>query len=59
MQEKKWPVLAQVLIGLGCLGGLRGILSGLFQQDWITGIFGLAALVIFWCFYRCLEKVER
>ena len=25
MDVKKWPILAQILIALGCLGGLRKI----------------------------------
>lgn len=52
MDVKKWPVLAQILIALGCFGGLRGIIGGLSSQNVLDVIFGIAALAIFWSVYK-------
>ncbi len=52
--DKKWPVLAQVLIGLGCIGGLLGVGGLLFskEKDIIHGIMGVAGIVIWWNLYK-------
>ena len=50
--EKKWPVLAQVLIGFGCIGGMQGIGQLLFSKDIISGILGGASLVIWLNLYK-------
>lgn len=52
MDVKKWPVLAQVLIALGCIGSLMSIVRGLSQQDIVLIIFGIAGLVIYWSVYK-------
>lgn len=52
MDRKKWPVLAQILIALGCIGGLRGIIGGLSSSSVVDIIFGMAGLVIFWSVYK-------
>ncbi len=52
MDAKKWPVLAQVLIALGCIGSLMSIVRGFSLSDIITIIFGLAGLVIYWSVYK-------
>ncbi len=52
MDAKKWPVLAQVLIALGCINGLRGIIGGWAGQSIVDSIFGIAGLIIFWSVYK-------
>lgn len=52
MDTKKWPTLAQVLIALGCIGGLMGITRGLAEKNMIEIVFGIAGLVIFWGVYQ-------
>jgi len=52
MDTKKWPTLAQVLIALGCIGGLMGIARGLAEKNVLAIVFGIAALVIFWSVYQ-------
>ena len=52
MDTKKWPILAQILIALGCLGGIRGILSGAMANSILDIVFGVAILVIFWSVYK-------
>lgn len=52
MDVRKWPILAQIIIALGCLGGIRGIIWGLSNRSILDAILGLAGLVIFWCVYK-------
>ena len=52
METKKWPVLAQILIALGCIGGLMGIARGFSNTGVLDIIFGIAGLVIFWNIYK-------
>jgi len=52
VDTKKWPLLAQFLIGLGVVGGLMNIGSGLAQKNIISIVFGLIGLVIYWNFYK-------
>lgn len=52
MDTKKWPTLAQVLIALGCIGGLMGVTRGLAEKNMIEIVFGIAGLVIFWSVYQ-------
>lgn len=52
METKKWPILAQVLIGLGCVGGLRGIFIGITEAAILDLLFGALQLFIFWNLYR-------
>ncbi|MDP2940012.1 MAG: hypothetical protein Q8O13_08040 [Candidatus Omnitrophota bacterium] len=52
MDAKKWSILAQILIALGCLSGLRGIIWGLSNKSVLDIIFGLAGLIIFWSVYK-------
>jgi hypothetical protein len=52
MEIKKWPVLAQVLIALGFLGGLRGVVAGLSHQSILDMLFGIVGMFIFWNVYK-------
>ncbi|MCX5714758.1 MAG: hypothetical protein NT033_08175 [Candidatus Omnitrophica bacterium] len=52
MDQKKWPVLAQVLIALGCIGSLMTIVRGFALSDIFLIIFGLAGLIIYWSVYK-------
>lgn len=52
MDSKKWPIFAQILIALGCIGGIRGILGGAMNSSILDFVFGIAILVIFWCVYK-------
>lgn len=52
MNTKKWPVLAQILIALGCIGGLAGIIRGLSSKGVLDAIFGITGLIIFWNVYK-------
>lgn len=52
MDAKKWPILAQILVALGCLGGLRGVIWGLSNKSILDIIFSLAGLIIFWSVYK-------
>jgi hypothetical protein len=52
MEDKKWPVLGQVLIALGVIGSLMSIVRGFSTQDILGGILGIAALVIYWSVYK-------
>jgi hypothetical protein len=52
METKKWPVLAQILIALGCINGFAGISRGLYSHGVLDIIFGIAVLVIFWNVYK-------
>ncbi|HSV43089.1 MAG TPA: hypothetical protein VLJ10_00915 [Candidatus Bathyarchaeia archaeon] len=52
MNTKKWSTLAQVLIALGCVGGLMGIARGLADKNILSIVFGIASFVIFWSVYQ-------
>lgn len=52
METKKWPVLAQVLIGFGVIGGLINTFGGLYQKNIIMVIAGIIGLAIYWSFYK-------
>jgi len=52
VDTKKWPVLAQILIGLGVIGGLINTFGGLYQKNIIMIIAGIIGLVIYWSFYK-------
>jgi len=52
VDTKKWPVLAQILIGLGVIGGLMNIIGGLYQKNIIMVIAGIAGFVIYWNVYK-------
>ena len=52
MDTKKWPILAQILIGLGVIGGLVNMAAGLSQKNIPVIIVGIIGLVIYWSFYR-------
>jgi len=52
MENKKWPVLAQILIGLGVIGALMNITNGLSQQNILQMTLGIAGLIIYWSIYR-------
>ena len=52
MDTKKWPILAQFLIGLGVVGGLMNIAGGLSQKNIINIVFGVIGLTIYWNFYK-------
>lgn len=52
METKKWPVLAQILIGLGCIGGIRGVFLGITQMGIFDIAFGILQLFIFWNLYK-------
>ena len=52
MEDKKWPVLAQVLIALGVIGSLMSVVRGFSTQDILGAILGIAALIIYWSVYK-------
>ena len=52
MDTKKWPVLGQILIGLGVIGGLMNIVLGLSQKNTLMIIAGIVGLVIYWNVYK-------
>jgi len=52
VDTKKWPIVAQVLIGLGVVGGLMNIGGGLSQKNVISIIFGIIGLTIYWNVYK-------
>ncbi len=52
METKKWPLLAQIIIGLGVIGGLINIAAGLSQKNIPVIIAGIVGLVIYWSFYK-------
>lgn len=52
MDAKKWPILAQILIALGCVSGFRGIIGGLVDRSILDIILGIVGLVIFWNVYK-------
>ena len=52
MDTKKWPVLGQILIGLGVIGGIMNIASGLWQKNTIMIIASIVVLVIYWNIYK-------
>ncbi len=52
MDTKKWPVLGQILIGLGVIGGLMNIALGLSQKNILVIIAGIVGLVIYWGVYK-------
>jgi len=52
MDTKKWPILAQILIGLGVIGGLVNMAAGLSQRNLPAIIAGIIGLVIYWSFYK-------
>ncbi len=52
MDTKKWPVLAQILIALGCIGGIRGVILGIMQTAVLDILFGVLQLFIFWNLYK-------
>jgi len=52
VENKKWPVLASIIIALGVVGSLGGILGGFLNKDILNIIFGVAGLVIFWNVYK-------
>ncbi len=52
MDTKKWPVFAQILIGLGVVGGLVNIAAGLSEKNVPVAIAGIIGLVIYWSFYK-------
>jgi hypothetical protein len=52
MEKKTWPILPRILIGVGCVGGLAGIIKGLLQHGFIEFVFGAAGLIIYWSLYQ-------
>ena len=52
MDTKKWPVLGQILIGLGVIGGLMNITGGVWQKNILMIIAGIVGLVIYWSVYK-------
>jgi len=52
MEQKRWPVLAQVLIALGVIGSMMSIVRGFSTQDILGGVLGIAALIIYWNVYK-------
>jgi hypothetical protein len=49
---KRWPVLAQILIALGCGGGIISAWVGVNQKNMIIVGLGLLTAGIFWFFYQ-------
>ena len=52
MEQKRLPVLAQVLIALGVIGSMMSIVRGFSTQDILGGVLGIAALIIYWNVYK-------
>lgn len=52
MDLKRWPILAQVLLGLGCIGSLRNIAAGWVGHDYFNILIGLGGFFIFWSVYK-------
>ncbi len=55
MDTKKWPILAQILIGLGVISGLMNIAGGLWQKNILMIIAGMVGLVVYWNLYKFKE----
>ncbi len=52
MDTKKWPILAQIIIGLGIIGSLQAILGGLLKSDIFMLILGITGVIVFWGIYK-------
>lgn len=52
MENKKWPILAQILIGLGVIGSLLNFIQGITQRYILGIIFGILGIVIYWSVYK-------
>jgi hypothetical protein len=50
--EKKWPVLAQIIIGLGCISGIMGTIAALAMANFFMLVIGVGTFYIFWAFYK-------
>lgn len=57
--ERRWPILAQILMALGCGGGLISAWAGFSHQNWLVGIFGLVSAFLFWSFYQFKPWAHR
>ncbi len=55
VDTKKWPILAQILIGLGVISGLMNIAGGLWQKNILMIIAGMVGLVVYWNLYKFKE----
>jgi len=51
MDQKNWPLLAQFIIGLGIIGSILGVISGINHHDLVNLILGTAGILIFWNLY--------
>jgi hypothetical protein len=52
MDAKKWPVLGQILIGLGAISGLINIFAGVAGKNIIGIVLGVVAFIFYWSFYK-------
>lgn len=52
MDNKKWPVLAQVLIALGLIGPGIGLVGTILTKSIPGVILSLAGLIVYWNFYQ-------
>jgi hypothetical protein len=52
MDAKKWPVLAQILIGLGAIGELVNISAGVLNKSALGVIIGVVGFLLYWGFYK-------
>ena len=52
VERKKWPVFAQILIGLTMISSLGGLSRAWFQRQPVNAVLPLAGLVIGWNIYK-------
>lgn len=52
MDTKKWPLLAQILIGLGIISSLVNIYEGLLLKNLLGIVVGIIGLLIYWYVYK-------
>ena len=52
MENKKWPVLASIIIALGVVSSLGGILTGFSGRGILNTVISVVGLVIFWSVYK-------
>ena len=56
---KRWPIIAQIIIALGCGGGVISLWAGLNQKNWLVAAFGLITTFIFWSFFQLRDWAPR
>ncbi|GEM_PF-6612594 len=51
VEERKWPVPAQIILALGCLAGVGGVVGGLLRGSIPGVLVSLALFIIYWGAY--------